>query len=318
MMPRRRHLAAVRRRLAARVFPLRAWLMRRLFVPLRSRSAARLVYAAVLDGQTVNLHAVLPEAARLPEEAELLIRRGRRRYGSPARVYEDREGRLLMDAAVLLGAEAGGVPVDDGRWKVVLTTRTGRKQSRFPLLLLEPPKPYGGPTMPMSVSPVSGRRYRLGRTLTGHLRVVSSRARPSAEVVKVKLFHTGLTVDFRVLGTEAVEPWTEFIASGRRIQQPVTEVGDGMWRTVVPLEQMTPERRATEHWDVTFCASGIRSMRLGRRLHDVRNPLRVFAMTQASVAPKGRNPLLVHPRYTPAGNFRVTCSRMPEAGRSGT
>lgn len=54
-------------------------------------------------------------------------------------------------------------------------------------------------------------------------------------------------------------------------------------------------------------------MRLGRRLHDVRNPLRVFAVQQAVVAPPGQDPLVVHPRYTPAGNFRVTCTRMPEA-----
>ncbi|WP_392872277.1 hypothetical protein [Streptomyces sp. LN499] len=315
MIPRRRHLAVVRRRFAARAVPLRSWLMQRIFLPMRSPRAARLLYAAVLDGQTVNLHAQLPRSIALPEHATLVLQRGRRRCEGPARVYEERDGRLLMDAAILLGSEAGGLPVDDGRWKVVLSTRSGRRSNRIPLLLVEPPQPYGGPTMPMAVSPVSGRRYRLGRTVTGNLRVVVSPARASAEVMKVDLSHTGLVVDFRVLGTRATEPWAEFTATGRKIERPLIDLGDGVWRTIVPLDEMAPRRRATEHWDVAFCSADTRTMRLGRRLHDVRNPLRVFAMNQASVAPQGHPPLLVHPRYTPAGNFRVSCSRMPEAGR---
>jgi hypothetical protein len=54
-------------------------------------------------------------------------------------------------------------------------------------------------------------------------------------------------------------------------------------------------------------------MRLGRRLHDVRNPKRVFAMRETAVTPVGRTPMLVLPRYTPAGNFRIQCSPMAEA-----
>ncbi|UYQ65121.1 hypothetical protein [Streptomyces peucetius] len=315
MIPRRRHLAGIARRLTSRAAVWRSWLMLRVFLPMRVNRAARLLYAAVLDGHTVNLHASLPPGTRVPEAAGLVLQRGRQRYETTARVYEDHTGRLLMDAAVLLGAEAGGAPVGNGRWKVRLRLRTGRRTSRIPLLLVEPPRPYDGPTMPMSASPLTGQRHRLGRSVTGNLRVVTADARPSAEVVKVDLSHTGLSVDFRVIGAEVAEPWSEFTATGRRVKRPVHPLGDGVWRVVVPLEEMSPQRRATEHWDVALCSDGERRLRLGRRLHDVRNPIRVFAINRTSVAPRGRAPMLVQPRYTPAGNFRVTCSRMPEAGR---
>jgi hypothetical protein len=315
MIPRRRHLAGIRLRLIERAVAWRSWLMLRVFLPMRVNRAGRLLYAAVLDGHTANLHAALPQGARVPERADLVLRRGRQRYEATARVYEDHTGRLLMDAVVLLGAEAGGIPVANGRWKVKLRLRTGRRTSRIPLLLVEPPRPYDGPTKPMSASPLTGQRHRLGRSLTGNLRVVTADARPSAEVVKVDLSHTALTVDFRVLGAGVVAPWSEFTATGRRIKRPVDPLGDGVWRVAVPLEEMSPQRRATEHWDVALCSDGERRLRLGRRLHDVRNPIRVFAINRMSVAPPGQAPMLVQPRYTPAGNFRVTCSRMPEAGR---
>jgi hypothetical protein len=311
----RRKAVATRKKLYRRATVLRTALMMRFFLPLRAERTARLRYAAVLDGQTVNLHAELPGSVTLPGDAEIELRRGRRSHRSPARVYEGREGRLLMDAAVLLGDEVGGAPVDTGRWKIRLRLGSGRRSRTLPLLLVEPPVPYDGPTMPMAASPVTGRRYRIGRTVTGNARVVTSAAKPGAEVLKIDLSHTGLTVVFRVFGAEVEEPWAEFIAAGRRIQQPVSTTGDGAWHVVVPLEQMTPRRRATEHWDVALCSRGRRPMRLGRRLHDVRNPLRVFAVHQTVVAPQGLDPLIVHPRYTPAGNFRVTCIRMPEAGR---
>ncbi|MFF7673618.1 hypothetical protein [Actinacidiphila glaucinigra] len=309
----RRRAATVRKKLYRRATVLRTALMLRFFLPLRARRTARLRYAAVLDGQTVNLHAELPGSVTRVGDAEIELRRGRESHRTPARVYEGAGGRLLMDAAVLLGDEAGGAPVGTGRWKIRLRLRSGGRSRTLPLLLVEPPVPYDGPTMPMAASPVSGRRYRIGRTVTGNARVVTSAARPGAEILKVDLSHAGLSVAFRVFGTEVAEPWAEFIASGRRIQQPVTVSGDGSWHVVVPLEQMTPRRRATEHWDVALCSRGRRPMRLGRRLHDVRNPLRVFAVQQAVVAPPGQDPLVVHPRYTPAGNFRVTCTRMPEA-----
>ncbi|MGW4998761.1 hypothetical protein ACWEP8_13870 [Streptomyces hydrogenans] len=293
----------------------RAWLMQSFFLPVRRNSGAQLRYAALLDGQTVNLHAALPASAGVPREAEIELRRGLRgRHRVPARVYQDRDGSVLMDAAVLLGDEVGGLPIETGRWKLRLLLHDRRSQ-RMPLLLLEPPAPYGGPTKPMHASPITGDRHRIGRTVTGNARVVSAEARPAAEITRVDLSHTGLVVDIRVLGTEVTEPWAEFKEKRRRIQTPLDRIGPATWRVVVPLEQMRL-RRGVDHWDVALCDSDVRPMRFGRRLHDVRNPLRVFAIKETVVAPRGLDPMIVHPRYTAAGNFRVTCSRMPEAGRS--
>jgi hypothetical protein len=306
--------AARARRLRARATALRGRLMLGVFLPLRRRRAALLHYAAILDGQTVNLHAQLPPSAGLPDRAELVLRRGRHRHTGEARVYAGPSGEALVDSAVLLGADVGGIPVGTGRWRLRLRLHTGRRTRTLSLLLLEPPVPYEGPTKPMTASPVTGERHRLGRSVRGSARVVSSGARAAVEVAKVHLTHAGVTVDFRVLGAQVEEPWAEFVASGRRIEQPLTPLGPDSFRVEVPLAQMPPRGTRPDHWDVVLRDRTGRSMRLGRRLHDVRNPLRVFAMRSLAITPPGHPPLIVHPRYTPAGNFRVTCTRMPEAG----
>jgi hypothetical protein len=306
-----------RRRLRTRAAALRERLMLGLFVPLRRGRTAQLHYAAILDGQTVNLHAQLPPRAGLPDRAEIVLRRGRRRHLTEARVYEGPAGEALVDAAVLLGADVGGAPVDAGRWRLRLRLHSGRGSRTLSLLLLQPPVPYEGPTKPMAASPVTGERHRLGRSVRGSARVVSTAAQPAVEVAKVHLTHAGVTVDCRVLGIDVEEPWAEFVASGRRIEQPVVALatgGPGAFRVEVPLERMTPRGTRPEHWDLVLCDRTGRSMRLGRRLHDVRNPLRVFAMRSLAITPQGHPPMIVQPRYTPAGNFRVTCTRMPEAG----
>ncbi|MFJ1588885.1 hypothetical protein ACIOD0_01345 [Kitasatospora albolonga] len=314
MTPPRALLGSAFRRAAALAVALRSWLLLRVFLPLRSGRTARLRYAAVLDGHTVNLHAELPGALPPPDRAELVLKRGRQRYESPARVYEGPDGGLLMDAVLLLGAEVGGAPVTAGRGQLRLRLTTGRRTRQLPLLLVDLPAPYKGPTKPMTASGVTGQRHRIGRSATGNARVVTADARPGAEVVKVHITHAGITVDFRVLGTRVDDPRAEFLASGRRLRQPVTVGGDGVIRVEVPLEEMAPRRARPEHWDVVVCGASGAGLRLGRRLHDVRNPLRVFAMRATVIAPPGRRPLLVQPRYTPAGNLRVTCTPMPEAG----
>lgn len=306
--------ARLRRGLRPRAAALRNRLMRSVFLPLRRGRTARLHYAAILDGHTVNLHAELPPSVRLPESAEVLLRRGRRRFTTEARVYEGPTGEALVDAVVLLGTDVGGAPVGPGRWRLRLRLRSGRRSRTLSMLLLQPPVPYEGPTKPMTASPVTGERHRLGRSVRGSARVVSTGARPSAEVTKVHLTHAGVTVDFRLLGLQAEEPWAEFVASGRRIEQPVTMLATDTLRVEVPLDRMPPRGTRPDHWDVVLCDSTGRSLRLGRRLHDVRNPLRVFAMRSLAITPQGSPPMIVQPRYTPAGNLRVTCTRMPEAG----
>ncbi|MYR40627.1 hypothetical protein [Streptomyces sp. SID5910] len=306
-----------RRGVRSRAAALRNLLMLRLFLPLRRGRTAQLRYAAILDGQTINLHAELPSSARLPERAEVVLQRGRRRFTTEAHAYEGPGGEILVDAAVLLGADVGGVPVDSGRWRLRLRL-SGRRSRTLSFLLLQPPMPYEGPTKPMAASPVTGERHRIGRSFRGSARLVSTGARPSAEVTKVRMTHAGVTVDFRLLGDRADTPWAEFVASGRRIEQPVTALEAGAFRVEVPLDRMPPRGTRPEHWDIVLADRTGRSRRLGRRLHDVRNPLRVFAMRSLAITPPGRLPMIVQPRYTPAGNLRVTCTRMPEAGRTAT
>ncbi|MFE5796579.1 hypothetical protein ACFQ8C_28920 [Streptomyces sp. NPDC056503] len=300
--------AAVRRALA----PLRGRLLSGVFLPLRGKRSARLLYAAVLDGQTMNLHAELPASARSAEEAVLLLGRGRTLHESPARVHRDRSGRLLADAAVLLGAEAGGVPVPTGTTRLRLRVGAGRGRRSYPLLLVESPHTYQGTTRPMTASPISGDRYRVGRSFAGSARLRRSPAVPGAEVVDVHIQHARIDVSVRLVGLEAGEPWCEFVASGRRIPVGLTETGPGVWQAEVPLAEMYPVSDRREHWDVLLHTGERRPHRVARLLHDLSDPQRVLAMREVVVAPQKDSLMSVEPRYTPAGNLRFTCRRVDE------
>ncbi|MGV9287507.1 hypothetical protein [Streptomyces sp. NPDC003719] len=310
---KRRPLRAVRRRLRRAGTRVRSVLLRRVFLPWREDRAAVLRYAAVLDGQTVNLHAGMPRWVRPDENARIELRRRGSRHTADARVYTDHDGTVVMDAAVLLGQEVGGLALRSGRWKLRLRVKKGFRRRALSLLLLDMPKPYGGPTRPMDASTVTGARYRLGRTVTGSARVTFTPSPPSAEVVRVRTSHSGVEIVFRVVGSEPEAPRAEFVASGRRLEAEVGALEDGLWQVSAPLHLMVPRRDRPEQWDVVLCSDNLRAMRLGRRLHDVRNPKRVFAVRETAVTPAGRDPMLVLPRYTPAGNFRIQCSPMAQA-----
>ncbi|PZT77323.1 MULTISPECIES: hypothetical protein [unclassified Streptomyces] len=308
-MKRRRPMRALRRRTAR----VRSVLLRRYFLPRRQGRAAVLRYAAVLDGQTVNLHARMPHWVRPDEGARIELKRRGRRHTAAAKVYSDHDGGVAMDAAILLGQEVNGLPLTPGRWKIRLRLSRGLRRRSLPLLLVDPPVPYGGPTRPMEASAATGGRYRLGRSVTGNALVTFSRPQPSTEVVRVHVTHSQVDVTFRVVGAEPKAPSVEFAASGRRLEAVAEPSGDGLWQVTVPLDLMVPTRDRAEQWDLILISDNLRDMRLGRRLHDVRNPGRVFAYRQTAVTPMGLHPLLVLPRYTPAGNFRIQCSPMTEA-----
>jgi hypothetical protein len=265
-------------------------------------------YAAVLDGHTLNLCVLLP--AETPgDAAEVTFRQGRRRLHAPARIRRTADGRLQAEAAVLLGAGLGGLPVDAGRWKAGLLLGGSR---RLPLVLPEPTGPQHGLTRQQAGSVMTGLRHRIGRTTFGTLRLHVSPLRPSAEVVQVHLDLSGVQVDFRVVGDTAAEGEVEFVARGRTLRIRPQRLGDRLLRVAAPLTAMTPARRRPEHWDVVFCAADGRRLRLGHRLHDLHDPARVRTQARTAVAAPGAAPLVVEPRYTPAANFRITCSRMTE------
>ncbi|NML51137.1 hypothetical protein HHL19_13745 [Streptomyces sp. R302] len=300
--------AVLRRALA----PLRGRLLRGVFLPLRGKRSARLLYAAVLDGQTMNLQAELPASAQPVEDAVLLLGRGRTLHEYPARVHRDRSGRFLADTAVLLGAEAGGVPVPTGATRLRLRVSSGRARRSYPLLLVESPHTYQGTTRPMTASPISGDRYRFGRSLTGSALLRRLPAVPGVEVVDVHIQHARIDVSVRLVGLEAGEPWCEFVASGRRIPAGLAETEPGVWRAEVPLAEMYPVSDRREHWDVLLHTGERRPHRVARLLHDLSDPQRVLAMRQVVVAPQKDRLMSVEPRYTPAGNLRFTCRRVDE------
>lgn len=131
-MKRRRPLRALRRRMRRQTTRVRSVLLRRFFLPRRKGRAAVLRYAAVLDGQTVNLHARMPHWVRPEEGARIELRRRGRRLATAAKVYTDHDGGVAMDAAILLGQDVNGLPLTPGRWKIRLRLSRGCAAARCP------------------------------------------------------------------------------------------------------------------------------------------------------------------------------------------
>ncbi|WP_018539114.1 MULTISPECIES: hypothetical protein [unclassified Streptomyces] len=306
---------AARRRLIAALAPARARLIAKVCYPVRSRWSAAVRYAAVLDGHTLSLHAVLPAGVREGFEgraAQLTVSRRGMRHRVPVRVYRDGDSRLVMDATVLLGADLGGLPVRAGRWRLTLVLRGPSGRKRVPLALAVPPTPYGGPTRPMTTCPRTGMRHRAGRTFTGRLRLVCASPAAQAEVARTELRYTGADVEFRVLGSRRSRWEVEFASAGRSLTRRAAHLGDGLLHVSLPVEEMFPRRRK-ENW--TLYARPVKGgprIALGRRLHDVRNPLRVFAIRHIVMAVGEGRIMRVQPRYTTAGTLRFTCEQMPE------
>lgn len=229
-MKLRRSLRALRRRTRRLITRVRSVLLRRLFLPRRKGRSAVLHYAAVLDGQTVNLHARMPHWVRPDDGARIELRRRGRRLATAAKVYTDHDGGVAMDAAILLGQDVNGLPLTPGRWKIRLRLSGGLRRRALSLLLVDLPVPYGGPTRPMEASASTGARYRLGRSVTGSARVTFSPAQPSAEIVRVHVTHSQVEVTFRVAGGTPEAPWAELVASGRRLRTEAGRLDGGCGR----------------------------------------------------------------------------------------
>ncbi|MQY09325.1 serine/threonine-protein kinase [Actinomadura macrotermitis] len=260
-------------------------------------------YFAVLDGSTLNLHAVLPAGVDGP--AEVVFARHGRELRAPAEPAPG--GRVT--AVTVLGAAQGGVPLTPGGWRVGLAVRTARGE-RAVGLLARAGDDLDGPTAADPPCPRSGARYTPGSSATGHCLLRVTVPEPSAEVVRFERTLARIEIGVRLVAVDAGRLAVRFQARGNGPAHTVAADRDGDgFRVRVPLAAMARDGRGGERvWDVFAEPPGHRPLRLGRHLHDVRDPRRVLRIPQGTVATGPAALLRVRPYYTGNGDLALGCA----------
>ncbi|MEV4434553.1 hypothetical protein [Streptomyces sp. NPDC049555] len=304
----------VRRRVGTGIANGRDTYVDSVLMPAAHGSAARVQYAAVLDGHTLNLQAVLPAGTPEAAPAHLVLVNGATAVRTEARLERTTAGELTATATVLLGAEAGGLPVTVGRWHLALEVERPGATVRLRLLGDGAPA-YGGPTRPLAVCPVTGRRHRLGITPAGQLRLTVAAAEPRAEVLRIERSFSGVDVLFALYGADAggTRPVVELAEQDRRgvvryTAEPLPG-DDSAWRLTVPLARVLDTSRA-QTWSLRLprAARGARPLELGRRGHDLRAPRQVLTPPKFTVRAADGTFVQVKPQYTRRGALRLVCT----------
>ncbi|MEV5576536.1 hypothetical protein AB0L06_41455 [Spirillospora sp. NPDC052269] len=281
-----------------------------------SGPSAEVSYFAVLDGCTLNLHARLPEAVDGPAELEF-VRAGRR-----LRAPVDPVVAGELAATVPLGEATGGVRLTRGGWRIGLRVHTTTGERAFTLLggarVLGT---WDGPTTLTPPCPLTGMRFVPETSTTGMCLLRVADPEPSAEIVGLDLTFARITVDFELVGaTAAAQAAVRFQSRGKAggsapahtvAATPVERPGarGPVFRVTVPLRQMASGSGSRERlWHLFAEPSGHRPLRLGRRLHDVRDPRRVLRVAQRMLAVTPGALLRVRPYYTGSGDLVLACA----------
>ncbi|MFC4906860.1 hypothetical protein [Actinomadura gamaensis] len=298
-----------------------------------SGPSAEVSYFAVLDGCTLNLHARLPEPVDGP--AELVFARAGQRLRAPA----DPVAAGELTATVPLGEAAGGVALRSGGWRIGLQVHTATGERAFTLLggarVLGT---WDGPTTLTPPCPLTGMRFVPETSTTGMCLLRVTDPEPNAEIVRLDLTFSRATVDFELVGVPSVGvPADGVLATAQAAAQvavrfqargkaggsapahtvaatPVERPGarGPVFRVTVPLRQMASGGGGRERlWHLFAEPSGERPLRLGRHLHDVRDPRRALRVAQRMIAVSPGALLRVRPYYTGAGDLVLACAPVP-------
>lgn len=282
--------------------------------PLTGLPQATCDFFRVLDGRTLQLHAVLPGLPRDRQyRAELRFVRQRSVRPVPAVIRQGQDGQFAVEAMVPLGHDPDEVPLTRGTWSMALhVTATGEPERQFSLRVAEPVDP-AGPTVATPPHPVSGHHFRPGRGARGlaHLTVTAAQAR--AEVIRLETGPADARVRARLVGTKGSGvPQVVFSArgGGSDVVVPVEPLAGGAFELVVPLAQLARDAAGEEVvWEAWVRISSTQMIRLGRYLHDLRNPRAVLSASRTVLAIDDQTLVAYRPYYTSAGNLAVACLR---------
>jgi hypothetical protein len=280
--------------------------------------AARATYMAVSDGRALNLCVPLPEQAG-EYHVEFIPRRAVRRVlagpkettrRAAARLGHDARGRPCAEATVVLGAS--GLGLSAGRWRLWLAV--GGPAAAPRRIPIRAPLPAGrsGPTVAVPPCPDTGTRYIPSVSPLGYCGLTVRTGRPVAEVSRLTLNHAGAEIAGRLVGAGSAEHARfEFVARiGGAVWPAPVEIVDGAFQVAVPLAKLAGPAGTERIWDVWVRVPGARRLRVGRFLHDVRSPSRVFRVPVRVVAPEPGVLISLRPHYTAAGGLRLACLRV--------
>ncbi|MEU7134032.1 hypothetical protein [Streptomyces sp. NPDC046261] len=314
--------ATVRRRAASGLASGRTTFVDSVLMPASQGSAARVQYAAVLDGHTLNLHATLPAGTEAADEAgaraHLLLVNGDTRLRAEARIERDAAGRTSVAATVLLGAEIGGLPVTAGRWTLGLELRDEHPAPVRLRLLGDGPPPCTGPTRPLATCPRTGRRHRLGLTPAGQLRLTVAPPQPRAEVLRIDRSFTGARLLFAVYGPAtagdgAAQPVVELVDQHRQVRRRAAEPlpgDDGAWQVTLPLAKLLTAGSGRQTWSFRYVSGhrGAKPLELGRHENDLTAPRKVLTPPVFTVRTEDGTFVQVKPQYTRRGALQLVCT----------
>ncbi|MBH1937952.1 hypothetical protein I5Q34_27405 [Streptomyces sp. AV19] len=308
--------AAVRNSVRAGVATGRDILVDSALMPAAHGSAARVRYAAVLDGHTLNLHAELPADTPVDTPARVVLTRGATELRAEARAHRDDAGRPCVSATLLLGDEISGLPLGTGRWTLALELDASPAAVRLRLLGDGAPG-LSGPTRARAACPYTGQRHHLGLAISGRLRLTVAPAPSRAEVLRIERSFTGAGLLFAIHGpaaagtrgslpvVEMVEPRHRRVL--RRTAEPLPG-DDDAWRVTVPLAEMVDASSQVWKFRLPGQAGRGKPLDLGRRDHDLRAPRKVLTPAAFTVRAADGAFVQVRPQYTRRGALQLVCT----------
>ena len=270
----------------------------------RSSLTAVAGYFAVLDGRTLNLHVPGP-GQNGPVEVVFT------RLGQEYRAAAERSADGSVSATIVLGADLDGVPLTPGRWKVALSYGTAGGDRRLRLLADAPAiTDPGGPTVASPPCAATGARFVPEISPTGLWSVRVAAPEASAEVTRLLLTLSRFDVEVRFAGVAPPSRAAlRFQARGGAAVTVQATVEDGIFRAGVPLAEMVRDGQAGEVvWNVVAVIPDHAPLRVGRHLHDVRDPRRTLRVPQRTIAVGAATLVRVRTYYTGNGDLALACS----------
>lgn len=272
-------------------------------------------FLGVLDGRTLQVHALLPAGTDPAPRAELLLVRGRHVRRCPATLRPHPDGRLSVEVLARLGDGPGEIPLGKGTWSLaVAVVDRDQSERRYGLRIAEPAD-RPGPTVAVPPHPVTGWTYWPGRGVKGVAQLTVTG--PAAQAEVVALDHSGAQarIRARLVGVRRLEEPAVVFSPRRGGTDHVVPIApvDGRFEVTVPVADLVtaaPDRPDEEIiWDVRVRVAPARLVRIGRFLHDLREPRSVL-LTSRVILPLGGDDFASYrPYYTASGGLAVAVLR---------